>query len=201
MSVVGYLKLLHQCDKEISWHSERKRLIRIYKRFIPGGSEDEITDVDSLLDKLQERSVLGIDRLDVLKDLLEGIGKWDLLGMVNEFEIKRKDFKQFLEKISHALDESNELQRLISICRRQNLIAHEREGHIRNVNTLFTELENQNNLGIGNLSILKTFANEVEKPDLCKLVDDFDEKRKQEDDVERKRKEWEDYKLKAQGKG
>ena len=126
MSVVGYLKLLHQCDKEISWHSERKWLIRIYKRFIPGGSEDEITDVDSLLDKLQERSVLGIDRLDVLKDLLEGIGKWDLLRMVNEFEIKRKDFKQFLEKISHALDESNELQRLISICRRQNLIAHER---------------------------------------------------------------------------
>ena len=201
MSVVGYLKLLHLCDEEISWHSERKWLIRIYKRFIPGGSEDEITDVDSLLDKLQERSVLGIDRLDVLKDLLEGIGKWDLLRMVNEFEIKRKGFKQFLEKISHALDESNELQRLISICRRQNLIAHEREGHITNVNALFTELENQNNLGIGNLSILKTLANEVEKPDLCKLVDDFDEKRKQEDDSERKRKEWEDYKLKAQGKG
>ena len=127
--------------------------------------------------------------------------KWDLLRMVDEFEIKRKDYKQFLEKISRVLDESNELQRLIVICRRQNLIAHEREEHIANVNALLTELENQNKLGIGNLSILKTLANEVEKPDLCKLVDDFDEKRKQEDDVERKRKEWEDYKLKAQGKG
>ena len=102
------------------------------------------------------------------------------------FEIKRKDYKQFLGKISRALDES----------KRQN----ERTKHIPNVNVLFTELEQQNNLGIGNLSILRTLANEVEKPELCKLVDDFDEKRKQEDDAERKRKEWEDYKQKARGK-
>ena len=108
---------------------------------------------------------------------------------MDEFEIKRKDYNQFLERISRALDESNELQRLILICKRQNLIAHEREGHIANVNELFTELEQQNNLGIGNLSILKTMATEVEKSDLCRLVDDFDEKRKQEEDGERKRKE------------
>ena len=131
-----------------------------------------------------------------MKDLLKGIRKWDLLRIVDGFEIKRKDFKQFLGKISRALDESNELQRLILICKRQN----ERTKHIPNVNVLFTELEQQNNLGIGNLSILRTLANEVEKPDLCKLVDDFDEKRKQEDDAERKRKEWEDYKQRARGK-
>ena len=76
MSVVGYLKLLHLCDEEISWHSERKWLIRIYKRFIPGGSEDEITDVNSLLAKLEERSLLGIDRPHVLRGLLKGMRKW-----------------------------------------------------------------------------------------------------------------------------
>ena len=135
-----------------------------------------------------------------MKDLLKGIRKWDLLRIVDGFEIKRKDYKQFLGKISRALDESNELERFILICKRQNLIAHERTEHIPNVNALFTELEQQNNLGIGNLSILRTLANEVEKPDLCKLVDDFDEKRKQEDDAERKRKEWEDYKQRARGK-
>ena len=96
---------------------------------------------------------------------------------------------------------SNELQRLILICRRQNLIVHERKEHIANVDALFTRLEQQNNLGIGNLSILRTMATEVEKPNLCRLVDDFDEKRKQEEDAERKRKEWEDYKLRARGKG
>ena len=200
MSFGEYLNLLCEISEEIDWVAKRERLIFIINRYLPDVSGDEITDVNSLLAKLEERSLLGIDRLDVLKDLLKGIRKWDLLRIVDGFEIKRKDYKQFLGKISRALDESNELERFILICKRQNLIAHERTEHIPNVSALFTELEQQNNLGIGNLSILRTLANEVEKPDLCKLVDDFDEKRKQEDDAERKRKEWEDYKLKAQGK-
>ena len=201
MSFFEYSNLLHQISEEVDWETKRGRLMFIINRSRSGDYGDDITNVISLLTKMEERNLLGIDRLNVLKDLLKGIKRCDLGRKVEEFENRRNDYKQFLEKISRALDESNELQRLISICRRQNLIGHEREGHITNVNALFTELENQNNLGIGNLSILKTLANEVEKPDLCKLVDDFDEKRKQEDDAERKTKEWEDYKLKAQGKG
>ena len=200
MSFGEYLNLLCEISEEIDWEAKRERLIFIINRYLPDVSGDEITDVNSLLAKLEERSLLGIDRLDVLKDLLKGIRKWDLLRIVDGFEIKRKDYKQFLGKISRALNESNELRRFILICKRQNLIAHERTEHIPNVNALFTEPEQQNNLGIGNLSILRTLANEVEKPDLCKLVDDFDEKRKQEDDAERKRKEWEDYKQRARGK-
>ena len=200
MSFGEYLNLLCEISEEIDWEAKHERLIFIINRYLPDVSGDEITDVNSLLAKLEERSLLGIDRLDVLKDLLKGIRKWDLLRIVEGFEIKRKDYKQFLGKISRALDESNELQRVILICKRQNLIAHERTEHIPNVNALFTELEQQNNLGIGNLSIMRTLANEVEKPDLCKLVNDFDEKRKQEDDAERKRKEREDYKQKARGK-
>ena len=200
MSFGEHLNLLCEIREEIDWEAKRERLIFIINRYLPDVSGDEITDVNSLLAKLEERSLLGIDRLDVLKDLLKGIRKWDLLRIVDGFEIKRKDYKQFLGKISRALNESNELRRFILICKRQNLIAHERTEHIPNVNALFTELEQQNNLGIGNLSILRTLANEVEKPDLCKLVDDFDEKRKQEDDAERKRKEWEDYKQRARGK-
>ena len=191
------------CDisEEIDWETKRERLMFIINRYLPDDSGDDITDVKSLLAKLEERSLLGIDRLDVLKDLLKGIRKWDLLRIVDEFEIKRKDYKQFLGKISRALDESNELQRLILLCRAQNLIAHERKEHIANVDALFTELEQRNILGIGNLSILRTMATEVEIPDLCRLADDVDEKRKQEEDAERKRKEWEDYKLRARGKG
>ena len=201
MSFGGYLNLLCEISEEIDWETKRGRLMFIINRYLPDDSGDDITDVNSLLAKLEERSLLGIDRLDVLKDLPKGIRKWDLLRIVDEFEIKRKDYKQFLGKISRALDESNELQRLILLCRRQNLIAHERKEHIANVDALFTELEQQNNLGIGNLSILRTMATEVEKPNLCRLVDDFDEKRKQEEDAEKKRKEWEDYKLRARGKG
>ena len=201
MSFFEYSNLLYQISEEIDWETKRGRLMFIIDRLLPDDSGDDIADVISLLTKMEERNLLGIDRLNVLKDLLKGIKRYDLGGKVEKFENRRKDYKQFLEKISRALDESNELQRLILICRRENLIAHEREEHIGNVNALFAELEQQNNLGIGNLNILRNLAIEVEKPELCRLVDDFDEKRKQEDDAERKRKEWEDYKLRAQGKG
>lgn len=44
----------------------------------PDDSGDDITDVISLLTKMEERNLLGIDRLGVLKDLLKGIEKYDL---------------------------------------------------------------------------------------------------------------------------
>ena len=93
MSVVGYCKLKHLYTKEINWESESELLILTYKEFTSCNSEDEITDVNSFLAKLEEGSLLGIDRLDVLKDLLKEMSKWGLLEMVNEFEKKRKDFK------------------------------------------------------------------------------------------------------------
>ena len=201
MSVVEYLRLLDQCSKEIVWQSEREWLKRIYGRFIPDGSADDITDVTTLLNKLEEKNLLGIDRLKVLKELLKGIRKWDLLRILERFEMKRKEYRQLLEQISHALEESNELQRLILICRRKNLVAHEREEHIKNVDALFAELEQQHELGIEDLGILKTIATEVEKPDLCRLVEEFEKKRKQEEDAERERIKWEDNKRRAGGKG
>ena len=84
VSVVEYLKPWHQCNKEINWQSEGERLILIWKRFLPDGSEGEIIDVNSLLAKLEERSLLGIDRPHVLRGLLKGMRKWDLLRMLDE---------------------------------------------------------------------------------------------------------------------
>ena len=200
MSVVEYLRILDQCSKEIVWQSEREWLKLIYGRFIPDGSVDDITDVITLLNKLEEKNLLGIDRLKVLKELLKGIRKWDLLRILERFEMKRKEYRQLLEQISHALEESIELQRLILICRRKNLVAHEREEHIKNVNALLAELEQQHELGIEDLGILKTIATEMEKPDLCRLVEEFEKKREQEEDAERERIKWEDNKRRAGGK-
>ena len=199
MSFVEYSNLLYQISEEIDWETKRGRLMFIINRSLPDDSGDDITDVISLLTKMEEKNLLGIDRLGVLKDLLKGIEKFDLKRKVEKFEIQRKDYKQLLEQIGRALDESNELQQLISICRRQNLITHERErdGNIINVNALFTELEQHNNLGI---EILKTMINELKKPDLCRLIEDFERKRKQEEDAERDKKEWEDCKRKRRGK-
>ena len=44
----------------------------------PDDSGDDIADVISLLTKMEEKNLLGIDRLGVLKDLLKGIEKYDL---------------------------------------------------------------------------------------------------------------------------
>lgn len=201
MSVGEYRNVLYQFSKDIDWQNERERIIFICQGFLPDGFADHIVDVISLLNKLVEKNLLGIDRLNVLKELIKGIRNWDLLRLVEQFEIKRKDYKQLLEQISRTLDECNELEQLVSICRRENLIAHEREEHIVNVNGLFKELEEHNNLGIENLGILKSFATAVEKPDLCRLVEEFEQKRKQDEDSERERKEWEDCRRRARGRG
>ena len=118
MSFVEYSNLLYQISVEIDWETERGRLMFIINRSLPDDSGDDITDGISLLTKMEEKNLLGIDRLNVLKDLLKGIEKWDLNQKVEKFENKRNDYKQFLEKVSRALDESNELQRLILICRK-----------------------------------------------------------------------------------
>ena len=58
------------------------RTINVYHQMSPDDSGDDITDVISLLTKMEEKNLLGIDRLGVLKDLLKGIenailnGKW-----------------------------------------------------------------------------------------------------------------------------
>ena len=199
MSVVEYRGLLYQFCEEIDWQTQRRKLIFILRAFLPDDLEGGVSNIESLLTILEEKNIIGIDRLNVMKELLKEIGKRDLLRRVERFEIKRKDYKQLLEKISRALDESNELQRLISICRRQNLIARESED-IVDVNALFTVLEQQNNLGIEDLNLLKTLTNEMEKPDLCRLLEEFEKKRKQERDAEREREEREDNIRRARGK-
>ena len=199
MSVVEYRGLLYQFFEEIDWQTQRKKLIFILRAFLPDDLEGGVSNIESLLTILEEKNIIGIDRLNVMKELLKEIGKRDLLRRVERFEIKRKEYKQLLEKISRALDESNELQRLISICRGQNLIARESED-IVDVNALFTVLEQQNNLGIEDLTLLKTLTNEMEKPDLCRLLEEFEKKRKQERDAEREREEREDNIRRARGK-
>ena len=83
-----------------------------------------------------------------------------------------------------ALDELNDVERLVAICRGK--ILPESEGRIQDVCSLFKELENQNNLGIHRLGILKEILTETENHDLLKVVEEFEERRKQEDMLKRK---------------
>ena len=197
MSLIEYRNLLYEVSKNIAWITERERLLFICKIFLPDGCENDIQDVLSLLIKLEEEDQLGIDSLDVLKDLLKRMGKWDLLHIVEKFENKRKEYKRFLEQCGRVLDECRQVERLISVCKGK--ISRDRQEHITDIWKLFTELEKQNNLGIERLEILKTMAVEMEKPDMLERVKEFEKKTKQEEDSERKQNELEEAKRRSQG--
>ena len=183
MSIIEYHNLKYKVSERIDWTTEGRRLLYICKAFLPDGNENNIQDVLSLLDKLEEKNRLAIDSLAVFKDLLKQLGEWNLLQLVKKFENKRKEYKRFLKQSSKVLDECSQLERLISVC--EGKISHDRQTHIKNVSTLFTELEKQNHLGIDGLEILKTMAAEVEKPELLEQVEEFENKREQEEDAER----------------
>jgi len=156
----------------------------MFRGKVASGSED-IRDALSLFKELEEQNILGADRLVEMKELLKGVEEWSLLEKVEKFESKRKEYHDLLEQIIRALDELNELERLIAMCRGK--ITEEREGHTHDVRSLFKELENQNNLGIHHLDILKVILTEMENSELLKEVEKFEERRKQEAAIQRKK--------------
>ena len=80
-------------------------------------TEENLQDVVYLFEELEEKEFLGPDKLDVLKDLLEGLEEWSLLENAEKFETKRREYDGLLEQIIQALDELNDLERLVSICK------------------------------------------------------------------------------------
>ena len=197
MSCIEYRNLLYEVSDKIAWRTERSRLLFICKTLLPDGCENNIQDVLSLLSKLEEENRLGIDNLEDLKDLLERMGKWDLLQAVKKFENKRKEYISLLKECCRVLSDCSQLERLISVCKGK--ISPDREEHITDVWTLFTELEKQSNLDVKRLEILKAMATEMEKPDLLQQVEEFAKKREEEVDAERKQNELEEARRRNQG--
>jgi len=145
-------------------------------------SEDSIQNVFSLFKQLEEKGFLGLDRLEIMKDLLRGVKEWALFGKVKELESKRKEYLDLLEQIIRVLDELNDLERLISMCREK--MAEAIEGSIHNVRALFKVLESHNCLGINRLGMLKEILTQTEQNDLLKEVEVFEERRNREDEFE-----------------
>ena len=119
-----------------------------------------------------------------MKELLKGVGEWSLNEKVEKFERKRREYNRLLKQIILVLEEPNDVERLVAICRGK--ITEESEGRIQDVRSLFKELENQGILGIYRLGILKEILTETENHDLLKEVEEFEERRKQEDELKRK---------------
>ena len=160
-------------------------LLDLCRTYLSSESESNIKDTRSLFKKLEAQKVLEIDNLVVIKGLLKGFREWPLFGKVRRFENKRKEYNALLKKIIRVLDELNDLEWLVSICRGK--LSEESEGLIEDVRSLFKELKQQNILDLDRLDILKEILTETEKKDLLKEVEKLEERRNNEDEFERKK--------------
>ena len=88
----------------------------MYRGKVAPRSKEHLQDVFSFFVELKEKEFLGLDRLDVMKEVLEGLKEWSLLENVEKFEAKRKEYDCLLRQIIRALDELNDVERLVSIC-------------------------------------------------------------------------------------
>ena len=185
MSAVEYNSLIFEISQRLDELNVGRKLIVMCRGKVAPRSEGNMQDAFSLFVELEGKEFLGPDNLDVLKDLLKGVKEWALLEEAEKFESKRKEYDVLLKKIIRVLDELNDVERLISICREK--IPPERRGNIPDVRSLFKELENNKCLGINRLGILKEILAQTEKSDLLTTVKDFEERRTREDKFERRK--------------
>ena len=181
MSYFAYNSLLSETGRQFDQHDRRQLLETC-------GLEDDADDIPnarSLLRKLEEKNQLTIDRLGGLEEILESLEEFSLLGKLKKFEMKRKEYNNLLAQISRALDgdERNHLEQLINICRRETSL--ELEENIPNVRTLLKKLEKRGCLGFRSLDLLKEILTEIERQDLVKEIEDYEERRNKKDISER----------------
>ena len=90
-----------------------------------------------------------------------------------------------LEQIIQALDELNDVEQLVSICKGK--ISEKKQGNIRDVQSLFEELKNNSCLEINRFYILKEILIRTDKRDLLEKVEEFEERRNLENESERRK--------------
>ena len=109
--------------------------------------------------------------------MLKDVKEWDCLQEVEIFACKRarEKYNNLLEQIIRVLDELNDLERLISICRGN--ITEGGRASIHDVRSLFRELNRNSSLGIDCYKILKQILIQTEKCDLLEKVNELEQQR------------------------
>ena len=185
MSAIEYSYLLFEISEKLDKLYPIHLLLFACRKYLSSGSEGNIQDTLSLFKELEDQQSLEIDNLVVIIELLKVVKEWPLFGKVKRLENKRKEYNALLKEIIRVLDELNDLERLVSICRGK--LSKGSEGLIDDARSLFKELKNQNILGLDRLDILKEILTETEKKDLLKEVEKLEERRNNEDEFERKK--------------
>ena len=87
--------LFKQIIRELEELNDLERLISICKGNITEERRASIHDVRSLFRELESKDSFGIDRLEILKEILTQTGKTDLLKEVEEFEQRQSRESKF----------------------------------------------------------------------------------------------------------
>ena len=185
MSEFEYNNLLFQISQRLDNINAGKQLLVICRGKLAARRGEENIPTFSLFEELEEKGFLSPDRLTVLKAILKGVEEWGPLQKVEKFSCKRKEYNNLLEQIIRVLDELNDLERLISICRGN--ITEGRRASIHDVRSLFKELESNDCLGIECLEIVKEILTQTEKTDLLKEVKEFEQRQSRENKFERRK--------------
>ena len=183
MSDVAYRGLLFEIGEKLEQHDHPKLLAVCGLK----DEADNLPDAHSLLEKLEGKSQLGIDRLGDLEDVLASLDELSLLEKLKEFEKKRKEYTNLLAKVYGALDsdERIHLEQLKVICKREKSM--ELDESISNVRKLFKELEKHGSLGFRRFDFLKEILTEIKKEDLVRDIEEYEERRNKNDAGERRK--------------
>ena len=179
MSCYAYRALLFEIGEKLNQH-DHKQLLAVC------GLKDEadtILDAHSLLERLG-KSHFGIDQLADLEEVLKSLEEFPLLEKLEKFKKKRKEYTNLLAKVSGVLDsdERNHLERLKDICKRETSL--ELGESISNIRTLLKELEKDGSLGFRRLDFLKEILTEIDKEDLVREIEKYEQRRNENDAAE-----------------
>ena len=183
MSYVEYNQLLFEISQRLDLLNRHGQLLFMCRGRVASRPGD-IPDALSLFRELEEQNYLAIDKVDLLEELLKGFGEWSSFQKVRKFADKRKEYKELLKQISRALDESNQLQQLISVCTEREAL-EENERKTQTARILFEKLERRGLFEFGRLDFLKGILSGIERQDLVKKVQDFEKRRIDEDEFKR----------------
>ena len=183
--MIEYNNLLYQISQRLDKLNAASQQLIVISRGQLAARNEESIPILSLFLELEEKGILSPDRLTVLKTILKGVKEWAFLEKVEKFEQKRKKYNNLLEQIIRELDELNDLERLISICKGN--ITEERRASIHDARSLFKELESKECLGINRLEIVKEILTQTEKTDLLKEVEEFEQRQSREINFERRK--------------
>ena len=183
MSAIECGNLLGQISQRLDEINAGKQILEICRGQLAAHRGEESIPTFPLFLELVENGFLSPDRLTVLKTILKGVKEWAFLEKVEKFEYERMEYNNLLEQIIRELDELNDLERLISICRGN--ITEGRRARIHDVRSLFKELERKDCLVIDRLEIVKEILTQTEKTDLLKEVEKLEQRQSRENKFER----------------